>query len=112
MIIIAELANASNSKTLRINSLDHAVLAGVQMDGASPRWFYFDPNFGLATFDNPQAFQDGLERTLNRGTNPTRLRALGTDPAVPEYQISELKGSDYAVKPVEPLIKSLFTDEL
>jgi hypothetical protein len=110
--IIAELSNTVHSKTLRINSLDHALMAGVNMDGASPKWFYFDPNYGLATFDTPQAFQDGLERTLNRGTSTIRHRALGTDPAVPEYKVSEFNGADYNGNTLEPIMRSLFTDEL
>jgi hypothetical protein len=110
--IIADLANSATSKTLRISSSDHALMAGVNMEGEAPKWFYFDPNFGLATFDSSQAFQDGMERTLNRGTSPFRLRALGTNPAVPEYTISEFKGSDYAGNPLGPVMRDLFATAL
>ncbi|WP_307387173.1 hypothetical protein [Pseudomonas cedrina] len=82
------------------------------MEGETPKWFYFDPNFGLATFDNPQAFERGMERVLNRGTSPFRHRALGSDPAMPEYTISEFKSQDYAGNSLAPVMKSLFTQEL
>ncbi|MBN2978499.1 hypothetical protein [Pseudomonas lactucae] len=110
--IIADLANSVETKTLRISSKNHALLAGVNMDGEVPKWFYFDPNFGLATFDTPQAFQAGLERTLNRGTSPFRLQALGNDPAVPEYTISDFKGGDYAGNGLGATMRDLFTKEL
>lgn len=110
--IIADLATSADSKTLRISSTDHALLAGVNMESENPKWFYFDPNFGLATFDTPQAFQLGLERTLNRGTSPFRLRALGNDPAVPEYTISAFKGKDYAGSTLGQSMNSLFAKEL
>ncbi|MBC3300562.1 hypothetical protein H0Z09_05480 [Pseudomonas sp. SWRI18] len=110
--IIADLANAADSKALRITSTDHAVLAGVKMEGETPKWFYFDPNFGLATFDSPQAFERGMERVLNRGTSPFRHRALGSDPAVPEYTISEFTSRDYAGNSLAPTMRSLFTQEL
>lgn len=107
--IITDLAHATTSKTLRVSAIDHAMLAGLNKEGERPEWFYFDPNFGLATFNTAHAFQDGLERTLNRGISPFRHRALGTDPAVPEYNVSELKRSDFTDTPLAPITQDLFS---
>jgi hypothetical protein len=92
--IISELANATESTTLRVASEHHALLAGVKVDGASKQWFYFDPNYGYVTFDSLDSMKNGLERTLNRGTSPYRLDAYKRDSAVPEYQISQFAPTD------------------
>lgn len=92
--IISELANATESTTLRVASEHHALLAGVKVDGANKQWFYFDPNYGYVTFDSLDSMKNGLERTLNRGISPYRLDAYKRDSAVPEYQISQFSPTD------------------
>lgn len=92
--IIKELSEATASNTLRIGSTNHALLAGVNIENGTKQWFYFDPNYGHATFDSVESMQNALERTLNRGTSPHRLHAYNADSAIPEYKVSDFDASD------------------
>ncbi|QLG96437.1 hypothetical protein HZF02_15845 [Pseudomonas yamanorum] len=97
--IISELTSSASPKMLRIATRDHALLAGTVLRDNKPVWFYFDPNYGLAKFDSAEAMKDGLERTLNKGTNPHQLRSHGNTPGSPEYKVSEFLASDIASYP-------------
>lgn len=97
--IISELTSSASPKMLRIATRDHALLAGTVLRDNKPVWFYFDPNYGLAKFDSAEAMKNGLERTLNKGTNPHQLRSHGNTPGSPEYKVSEFSAGDIASYP-------------
>ena len=88
--IIAELAKAgkaSTSKTLLINGPGHGITAGY--NAKKREWFYFDPNFGKATFTSEAAMSAGLESTLNRGLSSQLMPHFpGTTRDTPQYKIS------------------------
>lgn len=88
--IIAELAKAgkaSTSKTLLINGPGHGITAGY--NAKKREWFYFDPNFGKATFTTEAAMSAGLESTLNRGLSSQLMPHFpGTTRDTPQYKIS------------------------
>ncbi|WP_219267878.1 hypothetical protein [Pseudomonas sp. Xaverov 259] len=92
--LISELANARSSKTLLINGPGHGITAGVVVSNGKKEWFYFDPNFGKATFDNEAAMRAGLESTLNSGRTKNLLAHYGDNASVPEYKISVFDRAD------------------
>lgn len=92
--LISELANASSSKTLLINGPGHGITAGVVVSNGKKEWFYFDPNFGKAIFDNEAAMRAGLESTLNSGRTKNLLAHYGNNASVPEYKISVFDRAD------------------
>jgi len=88
--IISELAKAgksSTTKTLLINGPGHGITAGY--NAKKREWFYFDPNFGKATFTTEAAMSAGLESTLNRGLSSQLMPHYpGTPRGTPQYKIS------------------------
>jgi hypothetical protein len=86
--IISELAGARTSKTLLINGPDHGFTAGVVISNGKKEWFYFDPNYGKATFSTEAQMSAALESTLKSGRTKYLLAHFGQNPQVPEYKIS------------------------
>ncbi len=91
--IISELANARSSKTLLIQGPGHGITAGVKVSrNASGNeiktWFYFDPNYGQATFTSEASMKAALESTLNSGYSKQGLPDYAPNTATPEFKIS------------------------
>jgi hypothetical protein len=86
--IISELSNANSSKTLLINGPGHGIIAGVIVSNGKKEWFYFDPNFGKATFSTQAVMSAALENTLKAGKSKNLLPHFGNNPNAPEYKIS------------------------
>ncbi|MGR3885580.1 hypothetical protein [Pseudomonas sp. 1152_12] len=110
--IISELAQAgkaNRSKTLLINGPGHGVTAGY--DARTKVWFYFDPNFGKATFTTASAMSAALDSTLNSGrTQRLMPHYVGTPPGAPEYKISVFDESNLnaTIKPLNIDMHALF----
>lgn len=84
------LGNAETSKTLLIGAKDHGMLAGVRVDPADASkksWFYYDPNYGLATFNSETSMKAGLEKTLNSGKVGKGLNHFGNAFTGPKYNV-------------------------
>jgi len=84
------LGNAETSKTLLIATKDHGMLAGVRIDPADAskkNWFYYDPNYGLATFNSETSMKAGLEKTLNSGEVGKGLNHFGNLFTGPKYNV-------------------------
>lgn len=86
--IISELASAKSSKTLLIQAPGHGITAGVVFNNGKKEWFYFDPNFGKATFTTEAGMRAGLESTLRSGKTKNILPHFGQNSRMPEYKIS------------------------
>ncbi|XVJ50197.1 hypothetical protein ACDZ94_24820 (plasmid) [Pseudomonas sp. UBT] len=89
-VIISELAKAgksSTSKTLLIHGPGHGITAGY--NARTREWFYFDPNFGKATFTTEAAMSAALESTLNSGLSSHLMpHFTGTTRGTREYKMS------------------------
>ena len=84
------LGNAETSKTLLIATKDHGMLAGVRIDpvdASKKNWFYYDPNYGLATFNSETSMKAGLEKTLNSGEVGKGLNHFGNLFTGPKYNV-------------------------
>ncbi len=104
--ILTELASANSSKTLLIRGPDHGItarvivtpyketVAGIETIKHRKEWFYFDPNFGKATFTTEQQMRSALESTLNSGRAKNLFKHYGDTPNVPEYKISVFDPAD------------------
>lgn len=66
--IISDLASAEKSESILIGNSRHGITAGVVVNGPDKEWFYYDPNFGLASFKTEESMRNGLERAMNSGT--------------------------------------------
>ncbi|OPA86179.1 hypothetical protein BFW87_25875 [Pseudomonas fluorescens] len=123
--IMTELTTAKSSTTRLIEAPGHGITAGVVFQSVDTikdgqviktverEWFYFDPNFGLATFPNEAAMKAGLESTLNSGRTKHLLPDFGVTPGVPEYKVSTFQNVELTniTKPVGD-ISDLFTTVL
>ncbi|WP_256578587.1 hypothetical protein [Pseudomonas sp. NS1(2017)] len=104
--ILTELARANSSKTLLIRGPEHGItagiivtpykvtVAGIETIKHRKEWFYFDPNFGKATFTTEQQMRSALESTLNSGRTKNLFKHYGDTPNVPEYKISVFDPAD------------------
>ena len=104
--ILTELASANSSKTLLISGPEHgitagiivtpykATVAGIETIQHRKEWFYFDPNFGKATFTTEQQMRSALESTLNSGHTKNLFKHYGDTPNVPEYKIAVFDPAD------------------
>ena len=66
------------------------MLAGVKVDPANitqKSWFFYDPNYGLATFPTQESMAKGLEKSLSSGTGQG-LDAFGNFLTGKKYKIS------------------------
>jgi hypothetical protein len=88
--IIERLGQSESSQTLLISSTNHGMLAGVKIDPANitqKSWFFYDPNYGLATFPTQESMAKGLEKSLSSGTGQG-LDAFGNFLTGKKYKIS------------------------
>jgi hypothetical protein len=93
--IMSELANAPHSKTLRISDEGHGVIAGVTVDNNNKSFFFYDPNFGMAKFPTQASMEQGLDSLLRSGKVGRTRKPFGNDPALPKYDVSEFKDTDF-----------------
>ncbi|OIN46286.1 hypothetical protein BLL37_15585 [Pseudomonas azotoformans] len=84
--IIEQLANANTSTSLMIGNTTHGITAGVVVKGGDKEWFYFDPNFGLATFKSEASMRAGVESAMSTGSTSALFRP---NPGTLTYSVSD-----------------------
>ncbi|WP_135308239.1 hypothetical protein [Pseudomonas nabeulensis] len=84
-----ELTNASGPKTLMISTPEHAMVAGTVGEGLNKKFFFYDPNFGLATFSSPGALKRGLEKVFTDKKLSVQYVTHSKDPNKLEFEVSE-----------------------
>ncbi|TFF14388.1 hypothetical protein EXW72_04740 [Pseudomonas sp. BCA14] len=86
--IIEKMLTSGTSTTIRIGTVDHAMLAGVQIKNGKPEWFFFDPNAGLVKFTNLKSMERGMEELLNSGQSAALRNTRRTLTGKRAYSIS------------------------
>ncbi|MGR3963729.1 hypothetical protein FW800_04540 [Pseudomonas sp. 910_23] len=87
--IIDNLSKATPPTLLAISTKDHGLLAGVTLNTNNEKeWFFFNPNFGLATFADEASMRRGLEVSLNSGWAAGTLKPVDVASGVPEFNVS------------------------
>ncbi len=87
--MITELANAPGGKTVMIDSPGHAMLAGSVPDGDAKKFFFYDPNFGVAEFSSEAMMKRGLEKIFNDKKLPVQYKTYSNAPKKLEFKISD-----------------------
>ncbi|WP_455824547.1 dermonecrotic toxin domain-containing protein [Pseudomonas graminis] len=102
--IASELESATTSKVLRIRDNGHGIIAGTTIKDGQKSFFLYDPNFGLAKFPSTESMEKGLDSVLSSGGTADARRPFGTNPYIPEYDISEFSEQDFlqAAQGVDP----------
>lgn len=93
--IIDQLRNTDTSKFLALNTTSHVLLVGMTVKDGKKDWHFYDPNFGLAAYANPEA----LARVLNthfidRGF-ATYYEAFGSN-TDPHFDVAEINTTKMA----------------
>nr|WP_274610255.1 YopT-type cysteine protease domain-containing protein [Pseudomonas sp. TH21] len=78
--MVKELADATVSKSVMIDSPGHAMAAGVKIQDGSRSYYFYDPNFGLADFSSAEAMQKGLEKLTRDKKLKPQYKTHDTDP--------------------------------
>lgn len=85
--MIKELSSSNVTKSLMIDAPKHAMAAGVIVDGAAKKYYFYDPNFGAAYFPTSQAMEAGLTKLFNDKTLPTPYRTHSTHSKSLEFRV-------------------------
>lgn len=86
--IIAELTNAREPRSLMLATPGHAMAAGTMGEGSNKKFYFYDPNFGVATFSSPEAMRRGLEKLFSDKKLPVQYTTHSTDPGRLEFEVS------------------------
>ncbi|XMB51425.1 hypothetical protein QQ999_08970 [Pseudomonas fluorescens] len=92
--IIDELTNSPTSKTIRIVTEDHVMVAGIKVEGSHTSWFFYDPDGALVKFTTLQSMQEGMEKVLNSGRHGKNINPYVTDKGEKFFETSEFVASD------------------
>jgi hypothetical protein len=92
--IIADLLSSPDSKSLRISTRDHAMVAGVRVIDGKPAWYFYDPNAGLAKFESIQSMKEGLYKVLESGALASTHNTFRNTKGGHVYQVSEFRLDD------------------
>ncbi|WP_338486788.1 hypothetical protein VRC18_12290 [Pseudomonas trivialis] len=92
----ATLSKATPPYMMRVATQNHGLLAGVMLNSNGQKeWFFFDPNFGLATFASEAAMQRGIEVCLNSGRTAGTLSPVAIISGRPQFNVSLFNDSDF-----------------
>ena len=89
--VTESLINAPGPKTLLIGDGGHAMTAGVRVEGGVRKYFFYEPNYGLATFDSAESFKQGLNNIFSSNKFSRRYQTVGTDSSKLEFTVSDYK---------------------
>ncbi|MFL1553304.1 hypothetical protein ACI77I_30240, partial [Pseudomonas sp. D47] len=105
--IINDLSTATTSKYLRISTEDHAMLAAVRIRNGKKEWFFFDPDSGLAKFDNLQSMRNAMEKLLDRGAMAATLKPLMSAQGTRQFYVSPFQPNDVLDSKVDSFAVSI-----
>ncbi|MGR2708055.1 hypothetical protein B7453_18365 [Pseudomonas sp. IB20] len=105
--IINDLSTATTSKYLRISTEDHAMLAAVRIRNGKKEWFFFDPDSGLAKFDNLQSMRNAMEKLLDRGAMAATLKPFMSAQGTRQFYVSPFQPNDVLDSKVDSFAVSI-----
>jgi hypothetical protein len=92
--MIAEVAESTTPKTLMIDTPGHAMTIGMNLEGGQKRYFFYDPNFGLATFYSADDMTKGLTKLFNDKKLAGQYKSYNKkNPNILEFRISPYQES-------------------
>ncbi len=92
----ATLSKATPPCMMRVATQNHGLLAGAMLNSNGQKeWFFFDPNFGLATFTSEATMQRGIEVCLNSGRTAGTLSPVAITSGRPQFNVSLFNESDF-----------------
>lgn len=114
--MIKELRDSPLQKSLMIDSPGHAMTAGVKIEGGEKVFWFYDPNFGLATFSRAEDMEGGLKKLFHDKKMSVPYKTHSLDNNKLEFKVfdhddtwqkkSSVFGSDFKQLYDTPLIPS------
>lgn len=86
--VISELTTAREPRHLMLGTPSHAMVAGTVGEGSNRTFYFYDPNFGVATFNSPEAMKRGLEKLFTDKKLPVQYTTHSADPGKLEFEVS------------------------
>ncbi|EJM18357.1 hypothetical protein PMI21_02204 [Pseudomonas sp. GM18] len=90
--VVGLLAAKTSDTTLMLNSDNHAMLVAKTFKGERSTYHFYDPNFALFEFEQPQQFGKALQQLLVEHEMATHYAAFG-EPSRPAFDLIELDGA-------------------
>ncbi|WP_260958804.1 TcdA/TcdB catalytic glycosyltransferase domain-containing protein [Pseudomonas citri] len=88
--VTAALEKHVGTRTLMLNSDNHSMLVAKTVSAERATYHFFDPNFGLCKFEQPEAFQRGLEHFFQKEGMARYYAAYGSETR-PQFDLIELQ---------------------
>lgn len=85
--MVKELDASAVSKSVMIDSPDHAMAAGVRVEGGEKTFYFYDPNHGLARFTDAGAMEGGLNKLFNDKKMNVHYKTHGNDRKALEFKV-------------------------
>jgi hypothetical protein len=85
--MIKELSDSPIQKSVMIDSPGHAMAAGVKIKNGEKIFWYYDPNFGVASFSSAEAMKGGLHRLFHDKKLNVQYRTHGVDRNTLEFKV-------------------------
>lgn len=92
--IIQDLLGSADSKSFRISTRNHGMVAGIRVIDTKPLWFFYDPNAGLAKFETIEAMKGGLHRVLESGALASTYDTFKNTKGGRVYEVSVFRLDD------------------
>jgi insecticidal toxin len=90
--IVALLDAKTSTTTLMLNSNNHSMLVAKTFEGERGVYHFYDPNFGVFEFEQPQAFREALEQFFLQHEMARQYDAYG-ETSRPMFDLIELDGA-------------------
>jgi hypothetical protein len=87
--MVTELSESSVSKSVMIDTPGHAMTAGARLEDGQKKYYFYDPNFGLATFPTAEDMTAGLNRIFNDKKLSGQYKSYGNTPNSLEFRVSD-----------------------
>ncbi|WP_339456020.1 hypothetical protein [Pseudomonas sp. EA_65y_Pfl1_P120] len=85
--MVKELDAATASKSLMIDSPNHAMAAGVRIENGQKNFYFYDPNLGVATFPSADAMEAGLKKVFHDKKLGPHYKTHSTDANKLEFKV-------------------------
>lgn len=85
--MVKELADSAVSKSIMIDSPEHAMAAGVKIDGPRKTFYFYDPNHARADFSTAKAMEEGLKKLTRDKKLIPQYKTHSTDPNKLEFKV-------------------------
>ncbi|WP_300631757.1 hypothetical protein [Pseudomonas sp.] len=105
--IVKKLDGFTSTRSIMIDSPGHAIAAGVKIEDGKKTFWFNEPNYGLATFDDADLMTRGLDKHFRDKKLDVQYKTHGTDRTKLEFKVFD---HDNEWRKVNSVFDSEFND--